>query len=79
VLMAAVAVVSTVIPAFMVSEALRRIGANHVSLIGGLGPLVAIVFGYIGLDEAMTVLQFCGAALILAGVMIVSVRPARPG
>jgi drug/metabolite transporter (DMT)-like permease len=77
-LMGAVAVVSTVIPAFMVSEALRRIGANHVSLIGGLGPLVAIVFGYIGLDEGMTVLQFCGAALILAGVMIVSVKPARP-
>lgn len=77
-LMLAVAVISTVIPSFMVSEALRRIGANHVSLIGGLGPLVAIVLGYVGLDEAMTVLQFCGAALILAGVMIVSVRPARP-
>jgi drug/metabolite transporter (DMT)-like permease len=77
-LMLGVAVISTVIPSFMVSEALRRIGANHVSLIGGLGPLVAIVLGYIGLDEAMTVLQFCGAALILAGVMIVSVRPARP-
>jgi drug/metabolite transporter (DMT)-like permease len=76
-LMLGVAVVSTVIPSFMVSEALRRIGANHVSLIGGLGPLVAIVLGYVGLDEAMTVLQFCGAALILAGVMIVSVRPAR--
>lgn len=77
-LMLAVAVVSTVIPSFMISEALQRIGANHVSLIGGLGPLVAIVFGYIGLDESMTVLQFCGAALILTGVMIVSVKPARP-
>jgi len=77
-LMLAVAVVSTVIPSFMVSEALRRIGANHVSLIGGLGPLVAILLGYIGLDEAMTALQFCGAVLILAGVLIVSVRPAKP-
>src|SRR5689334_21152442 len=74
-LMLAVAVVSTVIPSFMVSQALRRIGANHVSLIGGLGPRGAIMLGYIGLDEAMTVLQFCGAALILAGVMIVSVKP----
>jgi drug/metabolite transporter (DMT)-like permease len=76
-LMLAVAVVSTVIPSFMVSEALRRIGANHVSLIGGLGPLIAILLGYIGLDEAMTALQICGAVLILAGVMIVSVRPAK--
>jgi drug/metabolite transporter (DMT)-like permease len=78
-LMLAVAVVSTVIPSFMVSEALRRIGANHVSLIGGLGPLVAILLGYIGLDEAMTALQFCGALLILAGVLIVSVKPAKAG
>lgn len=77
-LMLGVALISTVIPSFLISEALRRIGANHVALIGGLGPLIAIVLGYIGLDEAMTVLQFCGAALILAGVMIVSVRSAPP-
>jgi drug/metabolite transporter (DMT)-like permease len=76
-LMLAVAIVSTVIPAFMVSEALGRIGANHVSLIGGLGPVAAIAFGYVGLDETMTLLQFCGAALILAGVMIVSLTPAK--
>ena len=78
-LMLAVAVVSTVIPSFLVSEALRRIGANHVSLIGGLGPLVAILLGYVGVDEAMTALQFFGAVLILAGVMIVSVGPAKQG
>jgi drug/metabolite transporter (DMT)-like permease len=76
-LMLAVAIISTVIPAFMISEALGRIGANHVSLIGGLGPVSAIVFGYVGLDETMTWLQACGAALILAGVMIVSLKPAR--
>lgn len=76
-LMLAVAVISTVIPAFMISEALGRIGANHVSLIGGFGPVAAIVFGYIALDETMTLLQACGAALILGGVMIVSLRPAK--
>jgi drug/metabolite transporter (DMT)-like permease len=78
-LMLAVAVVSTVIPAFMIAEALRRIGANHVSLTGGLGPVAAIGFGYIGLDETMTVLQVCGAGLILAGVMVVSLKPVRSG
>jgi drug/metabolite transporter (DMT)-like permease len=76
-LMLAVAVISTVIPAFMISEALGRIGANHVSLVGGLSPVAAIVFGYITLGETMTLLQVCGGALILAGVMIVSLRPAK--
>jgi drug/metabolite transporter (DMT)-like permease len=75
--MFAVATVSTVAPAFMISEALRRIGANHVALIGGLGPVSAIVFGYIGLDETLTVVQLCGAALVLTGVLAVSLKPER--
>jgi drug/metabolite transporter (DMT)-like permease len=78
-LMLAVGILSTVAPAFMISEALRRIGANHVALIGGLGPVAAIVFGYIGLDETMTALQLCGGALVLAGVLAVSLKPRGAG
>jgi drug/metabolite transporter (DMT)-like permease len=34
-----IAVVSTVIPIFMTAEALKRIGANDVAMIGALGPV----------------------------------------
>ena len=70
----AMAIFSTVIPGFLVAEALRRIGANQVAIIGALGPVTAIVLGYLGLDELMTPLQFVGAACVLIGVLVVSIR-----
>jgi drug/metabolite transporter (DMT)-like permease len=72
----AMALFSTVLPVFMTSEALRRIGANHVALVGALGPVTTIFFGYAGLDEVMTLMQVLGAALVLAGVLLVTLKPA---
>jgi drug/metabolite transporter (DMT)-like permease len=72
----AMALFSTVIPGFLVAEALRRIGANQVAIIGALGPVTAIVLGYFGLDEIMTPLQIAGAIFVLVGVVVVSIKPA---
>jgi len=72
----AMALASTVIPGFMVAEALRRIGANKVAIIGALGPVTAIVLGYLGLDEIMTPLQIFGSGLVLVGVVVISLKPA---
>jgi drug/metabolite transporter (DMT)-like permease len=71
----AMAIGSTVIPGFLIAEALRRIGANKVAIIGALGPVTAIALGYLGLDEIMTPLQIAGAALVLVGVVVISLRP----
>jgi drug/metabolite transporter (DMT)-like permease len=70
------AVLSTAIPVFMTSEALRRVGANTVAIVGALGPVTTIAFGYLGLEELMTPLQLVGSALVLAGVVIISLKPA---
>lgn len=71
-LMLTMAVFSTVLPVFMISEGLRRIGANRVALIGGLGPVFTIAIGYAGLDEALTLIQVAGALMVLTGVIMVS-------
>jgi drug/metabolite transporter (DMT)-like permease len=73
----AMALFSTVLPVFMTSEALRRIGANQVAMIGALGPVTTVFFGYAGLDEVMTPIQGLGAVLVLGGVLLVTLRPAR--
>jgi drug/metabolite transporter (DMT)-like permease len=73
----AMAVVSTAIPVFMTSEALRRIGANTVAIVGALGPVTTIAFGYLGLEEVMTPLQLAGSALVLVGVVVISLKPPR--
>lgn len=71
----AMALFSTVIPGFLIAEALRRIGANHVAIVGALGPVTAIALGYLGLDEIMTPLQILGSSFVLIGVVVVSVKP----
>jgi len=68
------ALVATVMPAFATAEALRRIGANRVAMLGSLGPVITISLGYVGLDEVMTLPQLLGGVLVLAGVLLVSVK-----
>ncbi len=73
----AMAVGCTVAPTFMTAEALKRVGANDTAIVGALGPVSTIALGWMGLDERMTPVQIFGALLVLAGVLMVSVRPAR--
>jgi hypothetical protein len=40
-------------------------------------PGTAMVWGYVGLGEVMTTVQIGGAALVLAGVLLVTWKPAR--
>jgi len=71
----AMAVGCTVLPVFVTSEALRRIGANQVAIIGAAGPVTTIFLGWLGLEERMTLLQIIGAVLVLAGVLLVTIKP----
>ena len=71
----AMALFSTVLPTFMTAEALKRIGANQVAILGALGPVTTIFFGFVGLDERMTGLQLLGTVLVLAGVVLVTLKP----
>jgi drug/metabolite transporter (DMT)-like permease len=70
---AVIGIVCTALPIFMTSEALRRIGANRVAIVGALDPVSTIVFAYLGLDEYLTAVQLAGAALVVAGVVLVCV------
>ena len=71
---AAMALFSTVLPVFMNSAAIRRIGSAKTVLIGTLGPVLTIFFGWWLLDEALSLAQLAGAALVLAGVWLASQR-----
>jgi len=76
----AMAIVSTVLPTWLISESIQRIGANASSLIGSLGPVFTIGLGAAILGEPVHAIQLGGAALVLLGVMLVTLRPAAgPG
>jgi drug/metabolite transporter (DMT)-like permease len=68
------AAVSTVLPIVLTSEGIRRIGASSASIVGSVGPVATIFLGFIFLGEPITAVQIAGAALVLAGVLIVSLH-----
>ncbi|HWA14400.1 MAG TPA: DMT family transporter [Burkholderiales bacterium] len=68
------AILSTVIPAWLMSEGIRLTGANHAAMVGSVGPVVTIFLGYWFLGEPITAMQVVGGALVLSGVTLVSLR-----
>jgi len=69
----AMGIVSTVLPVFLLSYAIHRIGSGTASLIGTIGPVSTIYMAYMFLDESLSLLRIAGSSLVLAGVFIVSV------
>ena len=68
------ALLSTVIPAFLMTEGLRLVGANQAATIGTVGPVITMLLGWLLLGERITLMQAAGAGLVLAGVLLVSLR-----
>ncbi|HTF81936.1 MAG TPA: DMT family transporter [Cytophagales bacterium] len=67
-----IAVFSTIIPSFLISYAIRQIGASKVSIIGSIGPVFTIFLSYYMLHETLSLYQIIGGVVILAGVLWVS-------
>ena len=68
------ATVSTVLPLFLQAEALRRIGATEFALVGAVSPVSVAVMSALGLDEPFGLRQAAGAALVIFGVLLVSLK-----
>src|SRR5512143_4032651 len=73
----AMAILSTVLPVFLLSFAIRRIGSGSASLIGSIGPVSTIYMAYAILGESISLLQMAGSTLVLAGVLIISLNSKR--
>lgn len=72
-----IAVIATIIPVFLISEGIRRIGPSNTAIIGSVGPIATIFLAYIFLDERLTFIQIVGTVVVLAGVMMVSLQKSR--
>jgi drug/metabolite transporter (DMT)-like permease len=73
-LCAACGVFATVVPAFLLTAGMRRLGASRASLLGTIGPVSTLLMAYWFLDEPITWLQVAGSGLVLLGVWRVSQR-----
>jgi drug/metabolite transporter (DMT)-like permease len=70
------AVACTVLPILLTAEGIRRMGSSHASIIGSVGPISTIFLGAIFLGDHVTAVQLAGAALVLAGVLFISLQKA---
>lgn len=68
------AIVATVIPTFMLSFATKTIGASKVAIISSIGPVSTILQAHFILGEPIFAEQVIGTLMILAGVLLLSVK-----
>ena len=71
---AAMGLVSTVLPAYLLSAGIGRIGASRAAMVSAIGPVVTIVLGVLFLGEHLGAVQIVGAALVIAGVWLAAPR-----
>jgi drug/metabolite transporter (DMT)-like permease len=70
----AMGLLCTALPVFAQSAAIRRLGSPRVALVSMLGPLATIGFAGWLLAEPLSFAQLIGAALVIAGIALVSRR-----
>lgn len=66
------AILSTVIPSYLITEGIKRVGSDNVAIVASIGPVSTIAMAYFFLDEPVFLAQITGTILILVGVLLVS-------
>jgi drug/metabolite transporter (DMT)-like permease len=64
------AIMATVIPTFMLSAGLAKIGSNNVAIISGIGPVSTILQAHWVLGEKIHTGQIIGTIIVIAGVLL---------
>ncbi|WP_029147410.1 DMT family transporter [Methylophilus sp. 5] len=68
------AVIATVLPSVLMNMGIHQLGSRKAALISAIGPIATIVLAYLFLGESLSWIQGMGTALVLAGVMAVSLE-----
>ncbi len=72
------AVMATVIPSFLISEGIKRIGASNTAIVGGIGPVSTLILAYLYLGETINIYQVGGTMLVMIGVVIITLPNSKP-
>jgi drug/metabolite transporter (DMT)-like permease len=66
-----IAVVATVIPSFLISAGLKKMGSNNVAIVSSVGPVSTIIQAHFILGEQIFAAQIFGTILVIAGVVMI--------
>jgi len=68
------AVFSTVLPSFLISEAIAKIGPAQTGVVGTLGPMMTIGLAIFILDEPFSIYHALGIVLVMTGVILLTIK-----
>lgn len=71
------ALVATVIPTFLLSLGMKKIGTNNVAIVSAIGPVSTILQAHWVLGEAIFFAQVFGTVLVIAGVLLIGWKTAK--
>ena len=67
----ALALIATVIPSFLISGGMKRIGSNDLAIISSIGPVSTLLQARLVLNEPFSWEQVLGTLFVIAGVLLV--------
>ena len=67
----ALAILATVIPTFLMSNGIKKIGSSNAAIVSSIGPVSTILQAHFILGESITVAQVSGTVLVIIGVLLI--------
>lgn len=61
---------STVVPSYLISFAVKSLGANQFAIFASLGPISTIVLAFFFLGETLSWIQFVGGFTVIGGILV---------
>jgi drug/metabolite transporter (DMT)-like permease len=71
----AMAIIGTVLPSYLVSLGIKRLGSNAAAIIASIGPVSTIVQAHYFLGESFSLVQGIGTVFIVGGILLISWKP----
>lgn len=71
------AVLSTVLPAFLLARGIALIGSGPAAIVSTVGPVSTILLAYVFLQEPLSATELAGTALVLLGATLVATGTRR--
>jgi len=65
------ALLATVLPSFMLSEGMKRIGPNNAAIVTSIGPVSTILQAHFVLGDKILIEQVLGTVLVIIGVLLI--------
>jgi len=65
------AIISTVLPSFLMNAGIHRVGASSASIMSSIGPISTLVLACYFLGEVISNVQIAGTLLVIIGVYLV--------